>query len=90
MPTCLSELKVHLPVLPPPQLSFGTGSTSQTKSGELRGPYAGKSAFNLGSDLCWGIQLVELVTLCTKDFEEDRPHTPFRCLGETMISNCRF
>lgn len=41
--------------------------------------------------MLWGIQVVAPVTLCTKYFEEkSRPQTPFKCLGETIISDCRF
>lgn len=40
-----------------------------------------------GSGFCaLGIQLTEAINLCTKYFEEkSRPHTPFKCLGETIV-----
>lgn len=41
--------------------------------------------------LCWEIQLVEPITLCTKCFEEKSGlPTPFRCLRETIIFSRRF
>lgn len=46
---CLSELNVHVPILPLLK-NFGANSLSQTRSVELRGSSAGKIQFNLGSD----------------------------------------